>query len=450
MASIGGRSREPHREGLLVAPELAAGVAVAGDRETSGIVPAALVPHFPGPAALLDHEGGVLTANAAAKPLLAAIAGDALPALAAAIDAALRDGEARQERADLPGARGAALQITLIPSGEGGRATRQVLLLARDTTLERNLIQALMQSRQLFKDLVACSTDFAWETKADGRFGFVSPRGALGYTARELEGRSARDLAAPDDPETPAPAIWPFEANAQLDAVEIFLQRKDGSIGCFEVSCLPVRDTKGEWLGTRGVARDVTEARERVDALRRAQKKLNKLANTDGLTALLNRRAFITELDKRLERHRRNGLRGTLIYFDLDNFKKVNDVRGHQTGDAVLKAVADETRRVVRALDLASRIGGDEFLIWLEETGRPAAESIAQRLHDAGRALDREFGVAGFPLGLSIGAVFSRLEGAENAEALISRADEAMYVAKKGGKGRSYIAPLPDDSEAVP
>ncbi len=422
---------------------------MAGESGAPGFAPALLVPNFPGPAALLDSEGRVLVANAAAEPLLAAVAEGALPAFAAAIDAALEDGRPRQERADLPGARGAALQVTLIPGGDGARgdrAARHLLLLGRDATLERNLIQALMQSRQLFKDLVTCSTDFAWETKADGRFGFVSPRGALGYTARELEGRTARELAAPDEPETPAPSVWPFEADAQLDAVEVFLQRKDGSIGCFEVSCLPVRDAKGLWLGARGVARDVTEARERVDALRRAQKKLNKLANTDGLTGLLNRRAFLAELDKRLERHRRNGLRGTLIYFDLDNFKKVNDVRGHQAGDAVLKAVADETRKITRVMDLASRIGGDEFLIWLEETGRSAAESIAQRMHEAGRELHGRFGVDGHPLGFSIGAVFSRLDAPETAEALIGRADEAMYAAKKGGKGRSFIAALPDKS----
>lgn len=441
MASIGGGICGRRREGLLDAADI-----VSGDMEASGFAPAALVPGFPGPSALLDHQGRVLVANAAAEPLLAAVAEGALPALAAAIDAALDDGRSRQERADLPGPRGAALQVTLIPGGEGGRAARHLLLFGRDATLERNLIQALMQSRQLFKDLVACSTDFAWETKADGRFGFVTPRGALGYTARELEGRNARELAAADDPETPAPSVWPFEADAQLDAVEVFLQRKDGGIGCFEVSCLPVRDAKGLWLGSRGVARDVTEARQRVDALRRAQRKLNKLANTDGLTALLNRRAFLTELDKRLERHRRNGLRGTLIYFDLDNFKKVNDIRGHQVGDIVLKAVADEARRIVRVMDLASRIGGDEFLIWLEETERPAAESIAQRLHDAARDLDRQFGVEGFPLGFSIGAVFSQHDRPESAEALIGRADEAMYIAKKGGKGRSFIAELPTGS----
>lgn len=437
--------RTADREARQIAPQTASQSAMPG----AGLDPALLVPQFPGPAAMLDAEGRCLLANDAAAPLLAALEDNRLPALSAAIANAVKDGQMRQDRADLAGPRGgSALQITLIPLGDAPE--RRLLLLGRDGTLERNLIQALMQSRQLFKDLVSCSTDFAWETKPDGRFGFVSPRGALGYTARELEGSDARNLVVEHSAETPVPAILPFEAQVPQEATEIFLQRKDGSIGCFEVSCLPVRDAQGNWLGARGVARDVTEARERVDALRRAHKQLNKLANTDGLTGLLNRRAFLTELDKRLARHLRNKLRGTLIYFDLDNFKKVNDVRGHQVGDEVLKHVAEAARRLMRGVDLASRIGGDEFLLWLEETDRNSAESISHRLHDIGRELDGKFGVEGFPLGLSVGAVFSRLDQLESTEALIARADEAMYAAKKGGKGRSHIAPLPDNEDGVP
>ncbi|HEX6957736.1 MAG TPA: sensor domain-containing diguanylate cyclase [Ferrovibrio sp.] len=422
-----------------------AGVSVEGEAGAAALV--ALLPAYPGPAMLFGNGGAVIKANAAADPLVAALAAGQLSALAAAVAACLEDGKARQEHVDLPAAAGraaASLQVTLTPYPAAGSG-RCLLLLGRDGTLERNLIQALMQSRQLFKDLVTCSTDFAWETKADGSFGFVSPRGALGYSARELEGRSARMLAVPDDPETPAPSVWPFEARAPLDGAEVFLRRKDGTIGCFEVSCLPVRDSKGEWQGVRGVARDVTEARERVDALRRAHKKLNRLANTDALTGLLNRRAFLAEVEKRLGRHLHNRRRGTLIYFDLDNFKKVNDQRGHQVGDEVLKAVAEIMQRSLRGVDLASRIGGDEFLIWLEESDRAAADSIAQRLHEAARTLDASYGVEGFPFGFSIGAVFSRLDRLETTEALISRADEAMYAAKKGGKGRSFIAALPDD-----
>ncbi len=401
----------------------------------AGLQPEALIPVFPGPAALFDGNGAVLLANRAAAALLEALAADRLVALAAALDASLADGLPRQEKADLPGLRGGtALHLTLLPHAG------QLLLLGRDTTLERNLLQALMQSRQLFRDLVACSTDFAWETKPDGRFGFVSPRGAMGYTARELEGRTPESFAAADSPETPRPALWPFDARTPQETVEVFLRRKDDSIGCFEVSCVAVRDGKGEWAGTRGVARDVTEARERVEALRRAHKTLNTLANTDGLTGLLNRRAFLDELEKRLARHHRNRLIGTLIYFDLDNFKKINDVHGHQAGDEVLKAVADAVRKTLRVVDLASRLGGDEFLLWLEETGRDSAASMAARLMEAAAEISREWGVAGYPLGFSIGAVFSRLDQPEGAEALMARADAAMYVAKKGGKGRTHIA----------
>ncbi|WP_341703175.1 GGDEF domain-containing protein [Ferrovibrio sp.] len=410
------------------------------DAAAAQLQPEAVIAGFPGPAVLFGTDGHVRSSNAGADVLLQALAANRLPGLAAAIDAALKAGHPRQDRVDLPGPRGGtALQVTLLPLQDG------LLLLGRDATLERNLIQALMQSRQLFKDLVTCSTDFAWETKADGRLGFVSPRGALGFTARELEGRPAAELLAGDSPETPRPSVLPFDAAEPLDDCEVFLRRKDGSTGCFEVSCLPVRDAAGQWQGVRGVARDVTDARARIDALRRAHKQLNTLANTDGLTGLLNRRAFLDELDKRLQRHRRNRLRGTLIYFDLDNFKKVNDLRGHQAGDDVLKGVAEVVRRTLRVVDLASRIGGDEFLVWLEETGRESAESIAHRLHEAARDLDRDFGAEGFPLGFSIGIVFSRLDGEEGAEGLIARADEAMYTAKKGGKGRSFIAPLPDD-----
>jgi len=409
----------------------------------TGLDPDQLVSQFPGPAALFDAAGRVMRANGAADALLAALGGGQLPALATLLDATLRDGQMRQDRADVPGPRGGtALQVTLIPHGDA--PDRSLLLFGRDATLERNLIQALMQSRQLFKDLVTCSTDFAWETKADGKFSFVSPRGALGYTARELDGRSTRDFAAPESPATPLPSTWPFEAHDALDAAEVFLARKDGSVGCFEVACLPVRDAKGVWTGVRGVARDVTEARARVEELRRAHKQLDKLASTDGLTGMLNRRAFLAEIDKRLSRHLRNRRRGTLIYFDLDNFKKVNDLRGHQAGDDVLRGVAEITRRILRGVDLASRIGGDEFLLWLEEVDRPTAEPIAARLHEAVRDLDRQYGAEGFPLGFSIGAVFSRIDEPETAEALIARADEAMYTAKKGGKGRSFIAPLPD------
>ncbi|MBM3518565.1 MAG: PAS domain S-box protein [Alphaproteobacteria bacterium] len=134
--------------------------------------------------------------------------------------------------------------------------------------MEHNLIEALIASRQLFKDIVACSADFAWETAADGRFSFVSPRGALGFSARELNQRRARRLL---DPEHEPPDPLPFESRVALDQEELWVRRADGRAACLSVSCVPVYDAGGVWRGVRGLCRDVTAAREREAALARAR-----------------------------------------------------------------------------------------------------------------------------------------------------------------------------------
>ena len=98
------------------------------------------------------------------------------------------------------GPTGRAYEVALLPQGGDGDAEVSVLLVARDVTADRNLTKALIASRQLFKDLVDCSADFAWETGADGRFGFVSPRGALGFEKNVVwrDGRSAKRWALVD------------------------------------------------------------------------------------------------------------------------------------------------------------------------------------------------------------------------------------------------------------
>ena len=144
----------------------------------------------------------------------------------------------------------------------------RVLVLGRETTVERGIIDALVESRRLFKDLVMCSSDFAWETDSEGKFGFVSPRGALGYTAHQLNGRAAFEML---DRERAEPEIFPFDARVQLEAREVWLVGADGSPACLLVSCVPVWTEDGDYRGSRGVCRDVTEARRRDAALDRAR-----------------------------------------------------------------------------------------------------------------------------------------------------------------------------------
>jgi diguanylate cyclase (GGDEF)-like protein/PAS domain S-box-containing protein len=141
-----------------------------------------------------------------------------------------------------------------------------VLLFGKDTTVEQHLTKALVESRQMFKDLVSCSTDFAWETDNKGRFNYVSSNGILGYSAYELNEKKAADLIVGAD------GLNPFDTLDAINDVEIWLQRSDGEFACVQVSANPIIDNNSTWQGARGVCRDVTEVREREASLRRIRK----------------------------------------------------------------------------------------------------------------------------------------------------------------------------------
>ena len=140
--------------------------------------------------------------------------------------------------------------LTLMPSVNG-----EVMILARETSFEANLITALTQSRELFRDLAACNVDFAFETDDSGTFSWVSPRGALGFTAAELHGAH---------PATIFGEVAGVEIFASIDRVEdteIWLHGKDGKTHCLIINAVVVNGSNGVRKATRGVARDVTQLR---------------------------------------------------------------------------------------------------------------------------------------------------------------------------------------------
>ena len=162
----------------------------------------------------------------------------------------------------------------------------------------------------------------------------------------------------------------------------------------------------------------------------------------------MNRRAFVEEVERRLNHLRRMGRGGALMYVDMDNFKLVNDVRGHQAGDEALKALSEILSQGSRAGDLVARLGGDEFAIWLEEADEPAARAKARSLLNACESLKRFSGATERPLGISIGIALSA-PGDDGALAqLIGAADAAMYEAKRGGKGSYAIRGATEPSVA--
>jgi len=165
-------------------------------------------------------------------------------------------------------------------------------------------------------------------------------------------------------------------------------------------------------------------------AQRRWLERERALSRTDGLTGLLNGRGLYEAAGAELARSTRYRHPLTVAYIDLDGFKEVNDRLGHARGDAVLVGAARALRRACRSTDLVGRMGGDEFVVLLPETGREAAEAalskLRARLHEAAEA-------AGARVTASIGSV-SFARPPLDVEALVQDADRVLYAVKEGGK----------------
>jgi diguanylate cyclase (GGDEF)-like protein len=163
------------------------------------------------------------------------------------------------------------------------------------------------------------------------------------------------------------------------------------------------------------------------------------LAQTDGLTGLFNRRRFDQRLHDEVVRAQRTQKTFAILLFDLDRFKPVNDTYGHLVGDTVLRATAAVLKREVRDIDMAARIGGEEFMVLLPETGAEAAHQVAERIREAIAAepISLEDGTT-LRVTASVGvAIFPRDATAELL--LVEKADRALYMAKRDGRNRTVV-----------
>lgn len=163
--------------------------------------------------------------------------------------------------------------------------------------------------------------------------------------------------------------------------------------------------------------------------------RLRELSDTDQLTGLFNRRKLEHELTLHFESLARYSVPTSIFLFDLDNLKKVNDTKGHHVGDEMIQVVANICRSALRATDFACRVGGDEFVVALPNTGREQAIQFAKRLHDRFRKELNRFSVEGTIVTASIG-VTTMLPEDRSYEDTLQRADRALYEAKSMGKDR--------------
>jgi len=191
-------------------------------------------------------------------------------------------------------------------------------------------------------------------------------------------------------------------------------------------------------------------------AIRANQEQLTRLATTDALTGLANRRRLLAEMDKELSRADRSGRPLSVLMIDLDHFKDINDRCGHAVGDAVLVAVAARCLARLRAIDLCGRIGGEEFVVLLPEADAEGALTTAERLCAdlAETPIDTACGPLGVTISIGVATHRPRSPQADETvrddvigrtQTLLQRADDALYRAKASGRNCVRV-----DAEAAP
>lgn len=200
----------------------------------------------------------------------------------------------------------------------------------------------------------------------------------------------------------------------------------------------PITGTDGKVDKVCLLIYDVTEFASSKRALERANEKLEKLSMTDRLTGLLNRGTWENLVDAEFERFRRYGQATTLVMFDIDHFKPVNDTYGHLAGDEVIRHMAEVTLRNIRQSDSAGRYGGEEFGLILPETDAENARIICERIREAVEQSVVKTTAGEIRYTISMG-IAQLTDVPENHMQWMQKADEALYQAKETGRNRVVI-----------
>lgn len=248
------------------------------------------------------------------------------------------------------------------------------------------------------------------------------------YPLAELHGRNMRIVQSGRHDRAFYRGMWKVLAETGRWHGEIWNRRKGGDVFLEWISICAVKDDHGQVVNYVGTAIDISR-------MRHAQTELERLAHHDGLTDLPNRQVLMARLEHALGRARRHAGLGAVLFMDLDRFKQVNDSFGHKAGDDLLQAVASRIKERLRESDTFARLGGDEFVILLEDIAQPkAAATLAQ---DVVRQMAIPFDLPGgvqAQIGASVGIALFPRDGSRAAE-LVERADQALYEAKRAGRG---------------
>ena len=233
-----------------------------------------------------------------------------------------------------------------------------------------------------------------------------------GYSKKEAIGQPVSILHLPDDSDhITSEVIAAVEKNGKWTG-EVRMLHKNGSVGWIESMCVPIYDSKNQMVGALGVNRDIT-------ARMNETKHLQHLAHYDHLTKIPNRYLLFERVNHLIAQSERNRSTFALLFIDLDKFKSINDTKGHAVGDQVLIEASLRIKQLIRQSDTVARIGGDEFVVLLENIAN-SSNVIKPFVVDGEK----------IKVSCSVGVAYYPNDGITT-DTLIAAADKAMYLVKQ-------------------
>ena len=323
---------------------------------------------------------------------------------------------------------------TLVKDGTG--KTLMGVLTIRDVTERRHAEKAHADAERRLQLAVDIAKLGSWECDLAGQTVYFSPqwKRLLGYRPEELTDQITEwsDRLHPDDRDGVMSILERFIAQpiGTLES-EFRMQHRDGHYRYMTAQAIADKNSRGETVKIIGTMLDVTEQKL-------VEQRVREAAQHDPLTGLPNRALIFEYAGHLLAAASRKHSRGALLFIDLDRFKPINDLYGHEIGDRLLKEVAARMMACVRHEDLIGRIGGDEFVIVLPYLSKGyTAPTVAKHVIDA---LSRPFDIDELSLSISasVGISFYPAQGVD-VDTLLHRADLAMYHAKANGRGNYQV-----------
>jgi diguanylate cyclase (GGDEF)-like protein/PAS domain S-box-containing protein len=317
--------------------------------------------------------------------------------------------------------------IHLIRDDEGNATGFRGLM--RDVTARRKMEQVLRDSEERFRDLTDLSSDWYWEQ--DQHFRFVQVSGSIlektGLPPEAYIGKTLKDLPYSDVPVEQ----WMEHKKAIIERkpfhnLVLKVTNSDGSLRYISASGRPILDSQGNLKGYRGTGKDITKRKIH-------EERIQYLATHDALTSLPNRVMFDQLLSFAIHHAQRHESKVAVMFIDLDRFKVINDTLGHHAGDRLLQEIAGRLKQSLRTSDVVARMGGDEFMVLLQEVTETEQVAVIARkiiaavqqpilLENQQCRVTASIGISMYPI------------DTENEQALMKNADIAMYLAKDEGK----------------